>query len=76
MIDALLLLASAAPGEEETSKTFFYVAGSALAGWAVLLAVLGLGKADWPSSRGPERGVIGITAVLVALTAVASIVTG
>lgn len=76
MIDALVMLAAEAAHEEETSKTAFYVAGSVLAVWAVVLSAIGLSRADWPQEGGPAKAVIGLTAVLVAATLAASIATG
>ena len=75
MIDAFVMLAAEAHGEE-TSKTAFYVAGAVLAAWAVLVAAIGLARADWPRSPGPARAVMAITAVLVAATMATSIATG
>ncbi|HYF27972.1 MAG TPA: hypothetical protein VD931_19675 [Baekduia sp.] len=76
MIDALVLLAAEAAHGEETSKTAFYVAGGVLAGWAVLLSMIGLSRSDWPQNDGAARGVMAISAVLVAATMIASIATG
>ena len=76
MIDALMMLAAETGGHEETSKTAFYVAGGILAGWAVVLSVIGLQRADWPETGGPAKAVMGITAILVAATVVSSIATG
>ncbi len=72
MIDAFVMLAAEAAGEH-SSKTAFYVAGGVLAGWAVLLSVLGLGRADWPQTPGPAKAVIGVSALLVVATVATSI---
>jgi hypothetical protein len=56
-----LLLAAA----EEPSKTAFYIAGAALAIWAVVLAGIGLTRPEFPYNPRGERGVIGISLVLV-----------
>jgi hypothetical protein len=58
-----LVLAAAGP-----SKVPFYVAGIALALWAVGLAYVGITQPDFPGSDGRMRGVITITAVLVVAT--------
>ena len=71
----LALVLAAAEEAAEHSKTAFYFAGGALAGWAVLLGVAGLARAEMPSSQGGERGIIGITALLVAATLVAAVAT-
>ena len=71
----LLALVLAAEEAAEHSKTAFYFAGGALAAWAVLLGVAGLARADMPGSQAGERGIIGITALLVAATLVAAVAT-
>jgi hypothetical protein len=45
--------------------TGFYVIGSCLAAWAVLLAVLGVTRENFPGSPGAERAVGVISALLV-----------
>jgi uncharacterized cupredoxin-like copper-binding protein len=51
----------------EKSKVPFYVAGGALATWAVIVSVLlGLRKSDFPGSLAGQRVVLAITGVLVA----------
>lgn len=67
---ALLVLAS-----EESSKTAFYVAGGALATWAVILSAIGLTRPDFPGSDGASRGVMAISAVLVIAAMAAAVVT-
>jgi hypothetical protein len=71
----LLALVLAADEAAEHSNTAFYFAGGALAAWAVLLGVAGLARADMPGSQAGERGIIGITALLVAATIVAAVAT-
>jgi hypothetical protein len=46
------------------SKVPFYIAGGALACWAVLLAAMGLRQPEFPKNLGGERAVIGISLVL------------
>ncbi len=70
MVRALLVLAAE---EAEPSKTAFYLAGGLLAGWAVVLAAIGLSRPEFPGTAVAERGVIGLTAVIV-LAAVATAV--
>ena len=74
MLDALVMLASSA-GEEETSKTFFYVAGSVLAAWAVVLAFLGLRSTSFPGNTTGARAVMAISSVLVAMAMISAVVT-
>jgi hypothetical protein len=61
--------------EAEPSKTPFYVAGALLAAWAVLLGAAGLSRAEMPGNQGAERGMIGVTVLLVAATVSAAILT-
>jgi plastocyanin len=59
-IGTFLLAASGEP-----SKTPFYIAAGLLIGWAVLVAFLGLSRADFPGTTGRARGVMAISAILV-----------
>jgi hypothetical protein len=52
----------------EMSKVPFYIAGSVLVAWAVILAFLGLRNPTFPGGGGGQRGVIFLT-LLLALTA-------
>ncbi len=61
MLHATLVLAAEAV---EKSKIPFYIFGGALAAWAVVLGVLGLSRPAFPAGTA-ERGVIGLTLVLV-----------
>ena len=55
-----LILAEAA----EKSKTPFYIAGGALAAWALILSALGISNHDFPGRSG-RAGVIAISLLLV-----------
>jgi plastocyanin len=57
------------------SKVPFYVAGGLLAGWAVLLGLIGLSHPDFPGSDGRARLVMLTTGVLVAATLTAAVLT-
>jgi plastocyanin len=57
----------------EKSKVPFYIVGGALAGWAVLLGVIGLTQPDFPGNLGGQRVVMGISVLLVAGTIASSI---
>jgi plastocyanin len=57
------------------SKVPFYVAAGLLAGWAVVLAALGLSHADFPGSTGRARVVMLTSVVLVAATMTAAVAT-
>jgi len=43
----------------------FYVSGSILAGWALLVSFLGVTRENFPSSKSAERAVAVISVVLV-----------
>ncbi|HXE43922.1 MAG TPA: hypothetical protein VN635_01880 [Conexibacter sp.] len=62
----LHLLAAAAPIAGEGSKTAFYIAGGALACWAVLLGVIGITNPSFPRSPGAARGVMLVSGLLMA----------
>jgi hypothetical protein len=71
------LMAAAEAGEEESSKTLFYVMGAVLAAFAVIVSVIGIrGHETFPPSQGAARGVMALAAVLVALTLAAAVITG
>ena len=72
MVHALLVLAAE---EAEPSKTAFYVAGGALAAWAVVLGAIGLRSADFPGSESASRGVIAVTSVLVIAAMATAVIT-
>jgi hypothetical protein len=50
------------------SKVPFYVAGGALAIWAVVLSAFALTRPSFPSNVGGQRLVIGVTFVIVVVT--------
>jgi hypothetical protein len=68
-VSTLLLAASA------TSKVPFFIAGGALAAWAVILAAIGLNRPDFPGNLRGQRTVIGITFTIVVITIAMAIVT-
>jgi hypothetical protein len=72
MVHALLVLAAE---EAEPSKTGFYIAGGALAAWAVVLGLIGLRSPDFPGSERGSRGVMAISAVLVVAAMAAAVLT-
>jgi hypothetical protein len=67
---SLLLFAAS-----ESSKVPFYICGGALAVWAVVLAGLGLSRPEFPGNATGERGVIGISFVLIVVAIGAAILT-
>ena len=58
-----------------SSNVPFYLAGGLLAGWAVLLGATGLRYPEFPDSEGRARLVMLTTALLVAATVTAAVVT-
>ena len=59
----------------EPSKVPFYAAGGVLVIWAVVLSAYGLNSPEFPNGAAAQRGVIGVTAVLVVITIAAAILT-
>jgi hypothetical protein len=59
----------------EPSKVPFYIAGGVLAGWAVLLASIGLNRPSFPFNVRGQRGVIAISLLLAVLAIAMAIVT-
>jgi plastocyanin len=60
----------------EKSKTPFYIAGGLLVAWALALSLgIGTRRPDFPRSLQEQRGVMGITAVLVIAALVTAVAT-
>ena len=57
------------------SKVPFYVAGGALALWAVVIAAFGITRPGFPGSKGGRRGVIAASALLVVTAMGAAVAT-
>lgn len=75
MLHATLTFAAEAAGNEP-SKTLFYIAGGLLALWAVVLSAVGIARhAEWPATDGAARGIMGLSAALVAFAMVSAVVT-
>jgi hypothetical protein len=73
-MDLVTLLAAAESGHE-TSKTAFYVCGSLLAVWAVVLSVFGFTHQRFPETLGAERGVIALSALFVLAATSTAVIT-
>jgi hypothetical protein len=74
MLTAFIAFA-AEVAEAEPSKTPFYIAGCLLAAWAVVVSAIGIARNDgFPANAGAQRGIMGISALLVAATMAAAIV--
>ena len=59
----------------EPSKVPIYIAGAALAVWAVVLSAIGLTRPSFPFSAGGQRAVMGISILLALLAVAMAIVT-
>jgi len=60
----------------EKSKVPFYIAGGVLVLWALIISLgFGMRKPDFPGSKQGERAIIGVTLVLVAVTAAMAVIT-
>lgn len=75
MLHALSALASSAATEDEPSKTAFYVCGALLAAWAVALTVIGMSTAGFPATVTAKRGVMAVSAVLMAAAMATAVIT-
>jgi hypothetical protein len=76
VLHALTIVFAATEGEE-SSKTLFYIAGGALAVFAVLISALGISRiGSFPASKAQARGVIGLAALLVLAAMASAVVTG
>jgi hypothetical protein len=72
---ALISLVLAVEEEAEPSKTAFYIFGGLLAVWAVVLSGIGMASEGFPATVGAKRGVIGLTALLVAAAMATAVIT-
>jgi hypothetical protein len=72
MLQTILIFASEG---EEPSKTAFYILGGLLVAWALTLTAVGMRSETFPQGIQAQRGVIGVSAVLVVATMVTTIVT-
>jgi hypothetical protein len=61
--------------EHEPSKTPFYIGGGILALWAVLLGFIGLRSETFPATKSAARGVMAISALLVAFAVATALIT-
>lgn len=61
--------------EEEGSKTAFYILGSLLAVYAVVISFIGMKARAFPSSKSARGGIMAVSAVLVVAALAASIAT-
>jgi hypothetical protein len=60
---------------DEGSKTAFYIAGGALAAWAVLVSLAGIARPEFPGNAVAARLTMTVSAVLVAAAIATAIIT-
>jgi hypothetical protein len=73
----LELLMTAAEHGEETSKTPYYVAGTVLTVFAVVVSAIGIrAHGHWPSTPGAARALMGLGLLLMAATMATAVITG
>jgi hypothetical protein len=62
---------------EEHSKTPYYIAGIALAAFAVIVSAIGITRhGTFPPSKGAARAVMGLAVLLVIATMASAVLTG
>jgi hypothetical protein len=66
MLGFIIAQAAEVAHEAHRSEAPFFVAGGLLAGFAVLISVFGFTRPDFPSSAVAARGIMALSAVLVA----------
>ena len=77
MLHSLITVMAAVEGEEETSKTLFYAAGSLLVVFALVISAIGITNHEtFPASRGTARAVMGLAVLLVAFAMASAVITG
>jgi hypothetical protein len=64
---SIFLFAAETVEKHEKSKTPFYIAGGALAVWAVIVSAIGITQPEFPGTAARTRLVYGISFVLVAV---------
>ena len=75
MLRTLVMVATEA-AEHEVSKTPFYLLGLLLAGWAVVISVVGIRRVrSFPPKPAARTGVILVSALLVAGAAASAVLT-
>jgi quinol-cytochrome oxidoreductase complex cytochrome b subunit len=72
MLHAALAILAA---EAEPSKTAYYIAGGIFAAYAVVLGVLGATRPNFPANGTQAKGVMALSATLMALTMAMAVVT-
>jgi hypothetical protein len=71
----LPLIAAVVEHSEEGSKTAFYIAAGALAGWAVLIGALGVTRETFPHSASVARVVMLVSGLLMVAAMATAVLT-
>jgi hypothetical protein len=74
VLHALITFAASEGGEP--SKTAFYVAGGLLVAYALVIGFIGITRDDFPAKKAQARGVMALSAVLVAAAMASAVLTG
>jgi hypothetical protein len=74
VLNALITLAAAEGAEP--SKTAFYIAGGLLVIWALVIGFIGITREGFPEKKSQARGVMALSAVLVAAAMASAVLTG
>ncbi len=72
-LQALITFAQA-HGEEESSKTLFYVLGGLAAVYAVVISAIGIRSPEFPRSESAARGIYALSAVIVVLAMAGAVI--
>jgi len=71
------LITFAAEEAEESSKTLFYICGSVLAVWAVVISAIGIRAHEtFPPTKSAARTVMAISVGLIVLAMASAVITG
>ena len=73
----LSVIIAAAEEAEESSKTLFYLCGSLLAVWAVVVSAIGIRAHEtFPPTKSAARTVMAISVGLIVLAMASAVITG
>ena len=73
MLHALVVLAAAEAAEK--SKVPFFIAGGALAVWAIVMFAVGMRSQTFPGGQSGQRGVLAVSVVLVLAAMATAVIT-
>jgi hypothetical protein len=71
-----LILFAAEEAGHESSKTLFYVCGSVLALWALVVSAIGIrAHESFPPTESARKGVMALSTVLIVLAMASAVIT-